>query len=257
MSKTCSRFQFATLDLDELDQVTGGRGIFESLGPSTGWYSAKAGKGLDIGSQIALSAVPYAGTVYGVAQGAWDTYTTAVDYSHGNATVGDVVIAAVGLIPGGAFVHGLGTAAESALGHLITGGTMAGQELAKGLLKLGDGNTSGESHSRAGTDQSTHPNAPGDNAQNAVDQTVPGSGGHDASADRTTDASADHSTDASADHNTDASADHNTDTNADHSTDYKNDADSSQDGQGYFGNDFGDFGGGDFGGGGFGGSDFA
>src|SRR5512134_1582145 len=90
------------LDNDALDTASGARGIFESIGGATGWWSPQSGKAFDIGSSLVAGFVPGVGQVYGAAQGLTDIATTLADP---NASWGNVAAAvagtAVGMIPGG------------------------------------------------------------------------------------------------------------------------------------------------------------
>jgi len=115
MNKTHSQFRPTTLEIDELERITGGRGIFELIGSSTDWYSASAGKDFDTGSKLTLGLVPGVGQIYGIAQGTVDTLSTSYDYFQGQASLTDVALAvgglAVSLLPEGTAFRAAGETA--------------------------------------------------------------------------------------------------------------------------------------------------
>jgi hypothetical protein len=184
-----SKSELAHRELEELpdtdlDQINGARGIFESLGSWTGLYSPEAGKALDYTSSLTAGAIPFYGNIYNGVQGVVDTATTAYDAIHGNATWGQVGVAAAagiaGAIPLGKVVGALGGelegAAEFGINQLVGAGILGGAAIAGHQLAPSEGGSTAAAGSNTiGSDTSAFNNAfnsptstvdPGGNAGN-------------------------------------------------------------------------------------------
>jgi uncharacterized membrane protein YgcG len=139
------------LDLDQLDAVTGGKGIAEIFHDSLG-ISESQGRILDAASLAFTAAIPGLGQLVGVAQGVADVGSTAMGWWNGTNSLTELGIASAGLaaafVPGtGVFkaagvgaeeIASLGKIAEAAGSQLIGVATVAAQTAANGLFGMSE-----------------------------------------------------------------------------------------------------------------------
>jgi uncharacterized phage infection (PIP) family protein YhgE len=221
--------QFEELTDDQLDDVNGGKGIFEAVGSATGWYGSGVGKALDLTAAVTIGALPGIGNAYNIANAVVDIGTTAYGISQGTATYSELGAAVVGGIAAAA-VPGLGVA-EHLAGDLATTGTIQGVEagvsqivgattfVGEQIVEHQEGVEGADAHPADSTAVGEHQDAtgvdlgdhPADGADHSADGADHSADGADHSAD-----GADHSADG-ADHSADG-ADHSAD-GADHSAD--------------------------------------